>query len=60
LLDELWAIVRHEQFTWYHTWRAGDYLMWDNRCVMHRRESFGADLRRIMHRTQIRDHVAPA
>ena len=60
LLDELWAIVREEQFAWYHTWRAGDYLMWDNRCVMHRRGAFSADLRRIMHRTQIRDSVAPA
>jgi taurine dioxygenase len=60
LLDALWAIVRKEQFAWYHTWRAGDYLMWDNRCVMHRRASFSADLRRIMHRTQIRDTVAPA
>lgn len=60
LLDELWAIVRQEQHAWYHTWRAGDYLMWDNRCVMHRREAFNADLRRVMHRTQIRDDVAPA
>jgi taurine dioxygenase len=60
LLDELWSIVRKEKFAWYHTWRAGDYLMWDNRCVMHRREAFNADLRRVMHRTQIRDTVAPA
>ena len=60
LLDELWGIVRQEQVAWYHTWRAGDYLMWDNRCVMHRRESFRAELRRVMHRTQIRDNVAPA
>ena len=60
LLDQLWAVVRREQFAWYHTWRVGDYLMWDNRCVMHRRGAFSADLRRIMHRTQIRDSVAPA
>lgn len=60
LLDQLWSIVRQEQFAWYHTWRAGDYLMWDNRCVMHRREAFSGDLRRVMHRTQIRDNVAPA
>lgn len=60
LLDELWSMVRQEQFAWYHTWRAGDYVMWDNRCIMHRRESFSADLRRVMHRTQIRDIVAPA
>ncbi|MCI3952102.1 MAG: Taurine dioxygenase [Burkholderiales bacterium] len=60
LLDQLWAVVRREQFAWYHTWRVGDYLMWDNRCVMHRRGAFSADLRRIMHRTQIRDSVVPA
>jgi taurine dioxygenase len=60
LLDELWRYAREERFAWYHTWRAGDYLMWDNRCVMHRREAFNAELRRIMHRTQIRDCVAPA
>ena len=60
LLDELWAIAREEQFAWYHTWRVGDYLMWDNRCVMHRREQFNGELRRVMHRTQIRDSVAPA
>ncbi|MBI4203695.1 MAG: TauD/TfdA family dioxygenase [Betaproteobacteria bacterium] len=60
LLDELWCVVRQEQYAWYHTWRVGDYVMWDNRCVMHRRESFSADLRRVMHRTQIRDNVAPA
>jgi taurine dioxygenase len=60
LLDRLWALVRGESFAWYHDWRVGDYLMWDNRCVMHRREPFNAELRRVMHRTQIRDTVAPA
>ena len=38
LQDTLWNIVRAEQFVWYHQWRVGDYLLWDNRCVMHRRE----------------------
>jgi taurine dioxygenase len=33
-------------------WRAGDILMWDNRCVMHRRDPFDAGARRIMHRVQ--------
>ena len=59
LQDRLWNIVRHEQFVWYHDWRVGDYLMWDNRCVMHRRETFNADMRRVMHRTQIRDSERP-
>lgn len=60
LLAELWQIVRAERHVWYHTWRVGDYLMWDNRAVMHRRESFNQELRRVMHRTQIRDSIAPA
>ena len=60
LLDTLWAIAREERHAWYHDWRVGDYLMWDNRCVMHRREEFNGELRRVMHRTQIRDVVAPA
>jgi taurine dioxygenase len=28
-------------------------LIWDNRCVMHRRDPFDPGLRRLMHRTQI-------
>ena len=60
LLDALWASVREEKHAWYHDWRVGDYLMWDNRCVMHRREQFNGELRRVMHRTQIRDVAAPA
>jgi len=60
LQDTLWNIVREEQFVWYHDWRVGDFLMWDNRCVMHRREPFTADMRRVMHRTQIRDSQRPS
>jgi taurine dioxygenase len=60
LLDELWRICREERFAWFHDWKVGDYLMWDNRCVMHRRDAFTPELRRVMHRTQIRDSVAPA
>ena len=59
LQDQLWETVRKEQFVWYHQWRVGDFLMWDNRCVMHRREPFHAEMRRVMHRTQIRDTQRP-
>ena len=55
LLDEIWTIIRYEKCTWYHKWQVGDFLMWDNRCVMHRRGPFSSKMRRIMHRTQIRD-----
>jgi taurine dioxygenase len=32
----------------------GDLILWDNRCVMHRRDAFDAATRRVMHRTQIK------
>jgi taurine dioxygenase len=54
LLDELWAHATQPEFTWLHEWRVGDLLMWDNRCVMHRREPFDADARRVLHRVVIK------
>ena len=53
LLDELWAIVGRSEFNWVQQWKAGDVVIWDNRCVMHRRDEFDPALRRLMHRTQI-------
>jgi taurine dioxygenase len=59
LLDELWAYATRAELAWGHQWRPGDLVLWDNRCTMHRRDSFDAASRRVMHRTQIRDEVAP-
>ncbi|MBX9702186.1 MAG: TauD/TfdA family dioxygenase [Acetobacteraceae bacterium] len=53
LLDELWAHAAKPEFTWVQQWRQGDVMIWDNRCVMHRRDPFDPTLRRLMHRTQI-------
>lgn len=53
LLDELWAYATRPEIEWYQEWKLGDLIMWDNRCVMHRRNSFDASQRRIMHRTQL-------
>ena len=53
LLDAVWAYCTQEKFTWYQHWQVGDLILWDNRCVMHRRDSFDPMARRIMHRTQI-------
>lgn len=55
LLDDLWAHATQPKYAWHHKWREGDVIMWDNRCVMHRRDSFDETKRRIMHRTQIKD-----
>ena len=54
LLDALWAHCTKPEFTWTHQWRVGDLLVWDNRCTIHRRDSFNGAERRVMHRTQIK------
>jgi taurine dioxygenase len=54
LLDALWAHASKDEFTWYQKWHAGDLILWDNRCVMHRRDAFDPATRRVMHRTQIK------
>jgi taurine dioxygenase len=54
LLDALWAHATQDSFAWYQQWRVGDLILWDNRCVMHRRDAFDPATRRIMHRTQIK------
>ena len=59
LLDELWSFVDRPEFAWEHIWRAGDLVLWDNRCTMHRRDAFDPNSRRIMHRTQIKGEQRP-
>ena len=54
LLDALWTHATKDEFTWYQQWRIGDLILWDNRCVMHRRDAFDPATRRVMHRTQIK------
>lgn len=54
LLDELWAHASQPEFVWGHEWGVGDTLIWDNRCLIHRRDSFDAGARRMMHRIQIK------
>jgi len=54
LLDELWAHATQEHLTWHHEWRVGDVIIWDNRCVMHRRDSFDPQARRLLYRTCVK------
>jgi taurine dioxygenase len=54
LLDRLWAHATQKRFTMCHEWRVGDLLMWNNRSVLHRRDPFDENARRVMHRTQIK------
>jgi taurine dioxygenase len=52
LIDALWAHATRVARTWHHSWRVGDILIWDNRCVMHHRNPFDPASRRVMHRVQ--------
>jgi taurine dioxygenase len=54
LLDELWSYATRAENAWRHQWQAGDVVLWDNRCSMHRRDSFDPSSRRILYRTQIK------
>jgi taurine dioxygenase len=52
LLNTLWTHATRPEVAWHHTWRRGDVLVWDNRCVMHHRNPFDPAARRVMHRIQ--------
>jgi len=54
LLDALWAHATAKRFTMCHQWQVGDVLMWNNLAVLHRRDPFDPQTRRVMHRTQIK------
>jgi taurine dioxygenase len=54
LLDELWSYATRDDIAWSNEWQPGDVVLWDNRCTMHRRDSFEPDSRRILYRTQIK------
>jgi taurine dioxygenase len=54
LLDELWSYATRAENAWQHQWQPGDVVLWDNRCSMHRRDSFDPSARRILYRTQIK------
>jgi taurine dioxygenase len=54
ILMELCDFATQEQFTYTHTWRPGDVLIWDNRSSMHKAMPFDEEnARRLMHRTTI-------
>jgi taurine dioxygenase len=35
LIDELMHHATQKKYEYRHTWRPGDWLLWDNRCLMH-------------------------
>jgi taurine dioxygenase len=59
LLDEVWSYVESTDAHWAQAWQPGDVVLWDNRCVLHRRNQLDASVRRHMHRTQIQAEGRP-
>jgi alpha-ketoglutarate-dependent taurine dioxygenase len=42
------------EFVYVHQWQQCDFLIWDNRCVLHRATAFESDkYRRVMRRTTV-------
>lgn len=57
LLDALWAHATQPKFSFCQVWQLHDLMLWDNRCTLHRRDSFDPEARRVMHRTQIKGYA---
>jgi len=59
LLGDLLEHATQRKFVYTHDWRAGDLVMWDNRCLLHRAvANYEADkYRRVMHRSVVRGTV---
>ena len=55
LLDEIWSYAALVENTWTQKWQPMDLIIWDNRCVMHRRDGFDDNSRRYMRRCQVLD-----
>lgn len=51
LLEDLWQHATSPAHVWYQEWRPGDMMIWDNRCLLHRRDQFDPRFVRLMHRT---------
>ena len=55
LLQRLFEHSAKPEFVYAHKWCAGDIVMWDNRCTMHRATPYDAEKHeRTMHRTTIK------
>ncbi len=54
LLRDLLERATRPELVYTHEWRAGDLVMWDNRCMLHRGRPWDeSKYRRVMHRTTV-------
>ena len=54
LLEMLFDHIERREFVYEHVWRAGDVLIWDNRCTVHARTDFDPHETRLMRRAKFR------
>jgi alpha-ketoglutarate-dependent 2,4-dichlorophenoxyacetate dioxygenase len=55
LIERLIDEVTRAESVYRHRWRVGDFMIWDNRCLLHRGCGYDADkYRRRMHQTRVR------
>jgi len=57
LLDELEKDATQADRIYSHKWQAGDVLVWDNRCTLHRATPYDNRYTRTLYRTQVRGEV---
>lgn len=53
IIGQLYAHSTAQDNTFRHSWAAGDVVMWDNRCVLHRADHAGVIGDRVMHRGMV-------
>jgi alpha-ketoglutarate-dependent taurine dioxygenase len=53
LLDELCAFACQPPRVYHHAWTAGDVVVWDNRCLMHRARPWDMGEPRVMYHSRI-------
>ena len=53
LLDEIWSYAALTENVWQQQWQPFDLIIWDNRRVLHRRDNFDPNARRLMKRCQV-------
>jgi taurine dioxygenase len=58
LLDELLAHATAPRFQYRHKWEAGDLVMWDNRCLLHKANGdYDMNQRRYLYRVMLKGDV---
>ena len=55
LLSELLEHATQKEYVYRHKWRKGDFVIWDNRSVLHRGRSYDLSHRRVLRRSTVED-----